>query len=337
MRYSQPERIQIIRLVEESELPITRTLRELDVPRSTFYRWYQRYQEAGYDGLVDKKPAPRQFWNRIPESVRDHVVEVALEQPEKSPRQLAWHITDNEECFISESSVYRILKGFDLVTSPAFQMMSASDRFKKPTKRVNEMWQTDFTQFKVISWGWYYLCTVLDDYSRYILSWRLSTTMAATDVEETLQRALNKTDITRVKVKHRPRLLSDNGPCFVSNALAKYLKRYRLTHIRSAPYHPMTQGKIERYHRSMKNIVKLETFYFPWDLEQAIADFVDYYNHERYHEALDNLTPADVYFGRAEEVKSKREEIKQKTMKQRRQLNRQMAPNTLSLEWRILS
>lgn len=337
MRYSQPEKMQIIRLLEESELPITPTLEELDVPKSTFYRWYQRYQEAGYDGLADQKPTPRQFWNRIPEFVRDHVVEVALEQPEKSPRQLAWHITDNEEYYISESSVYRILKDFDLVTSPAFQMISASDRFKKPTKRVNEMWQTDFTQFKVISWGWYYLCTVLDDCTRYILSWRLSKTMAASDVEETLQVALDKTDITQVKVKHRPRLLSDNGPCFVSQALTNYLKRYRLTHIRSAPYHPMTQGKIERYHRSMKNIVKLDTFYFPWELEQTIANFVEYYNHERYHESLGNLTPADVYFGRAEEVKDKREEIKKKTLKQRRQLNRQMAPNTLSFEWQILS
>ena len=142
MRYSQAEKMQIIQLVEASELPVTRTLQELGVPRSTFYRWYQRYQEAGYDGLANRKTAPRQFWNRIPESVRDQVVKLALQQPEKSSRQLAWHITDNEEYFISESSVYRILKGFDLVTSPAFQMISASDRFKKPTSRVNEMWQT---------------------------------------------------------------------------------------------------------------------------------------------------------------------------------------------------
>ncbi len=98
MRYSQAEKMQILQLVEASELPITRTLLELDVPRSSFYHWYQRYQEAGYDGLADKKPAPPQFWNHIPQSVREHVVEVALDQPEKSPRQLAWHITDNEEC-----------------------------------------------------------------------------------------------------------------------------------------------------------------------------------------------------------------------------------------------
>jgi putative transposase len=130
-------------------------------------------------------------------------------------------------------------------------------------------------------------------------------------------------------VKHRPRLLSDNGPAFLSQALKEYLKRYRLQHIRGAPYHPMTQGKIERYHRSMKNVVKLQTFYFPWELQRAIGDFVAYYNHERYHESLDNMTPADIYFGRAKEVKTRREEIKQATLEKRRQQHRQGAHDGL--------
>lgn len=260
------------------------------------------------------------------------MVKVALEHPEKSPRELAWHLTDTEEYFISESSVYRILKSYDLVTSPAFQMITAADRFEKPTVRVNEMWQTDFTQFKVIGWGWYYLCTILDDFSRHILAWRLSTNMAAGDVEETLQLALNEVDVTRVKVKHRPRLLSDNGPAFLSQALKEYLKRYRLQHIRGAPYHPMTQGKIERYHRSMKNVVNLQTFYFPWELQRAIGEFVVYYNHERYHESLDNMTPADVYFGKAKEVKTRREEIKQATLETRRHRHRQGVQDRLYLE-----
>ena len=332
MRYSPAEKLEIIRLVENSSLSIKATLAEVDLPRSTFYRWYLRYQESGPDGLSDRKAGPRQFWNRIPQAVREQVVKAALEQPEKSPRELAWHLTDNEEYFISESSVYRILKSYDLVTSPVFQMITAGDRFETPTRRVNEMWQTDFTQFKVISWGWYYLCTILDDYSRYILSWRLSTNMAAGDVEETLQMALDKVEVTRVKVKHRPRLLSDNGPAFVSQALKEYLRRYRLAHIRGAPYHPMTQGKIERYHRSMKNVVKLQTFYFPWELEQTIKEFVVYYNNERYHESLDNLTPADVYFGRAEEVKTKREQIKQATLEMRRQQHRRGVQDRLYLE-----
>jgi len=156
--------------------------------------------------------------------------------------------------------------------------------------------------------------------------------MATVDVEETLQMALDKAEVTQVKVKHRPRLLSDNGPAFVSQALKEYLRRYRLTHIRGAPYHPMTQGKIERYHRSMKNVVKLQTFYFPWELEQTIEDFVVYYNNERYHESLDNLTPADVYFGRAEEVKTRREHIKQATLEKRRQQHRQGVQDRLYLE-----
>ena len=279
--------------------------------------------------MANRKPLVRQFWNRVPDEERAHVVEVALERSELSPRELAWFITDHEGYFISESSVYRILKSFDLVTSPAFRVMSASDRFENPTTRVNEMWQTDFTQLKVVGWGWYYLCNVLDDFTRYILAWKLSTTMATTDVQDTLDIALDWTGVTQVKVQHRPRLLSDNGPCYVSQALKDYLQDHKIPHIRGAPYHPQTQGKIERYHRSMKNVVKLQTFYFPWELQQAIADFVAYYNHHRYHEALDNLTPADVYFGRAEEILTRREETKLRTLQERRGHNLQLALNSL--------
>jgi len=321
MRYSQAERMEIIQIVEVSELSISNTLLELDIPRSTFYDWYRRYWENGYDGLADQKSGPRQFWNRIPESVKEQVVELALEHPEKSSRQLAWQFTDNEAYFISESSVYRILKGYDLVQSPAFVMVSASDKFENPTTEINELWQTDFTYFKIVGWGWYYLSTVLDDYSRYILAWKLSPTMAATDVEETLNMALENSGIEEVNVRHRPRLLSDNGPAYLSKNLAQFLKRKQIEHIRGAPYHPMTQGKIERYHRSMKNIVKLDNYFFPSALRLAVSDFVQYYNNHRYHEALNNLTPADVYYGRSEEVLSKRELIKQATFEERRRRN----------------
>lgn len=319
MRYSPAEKLEIIRLVEESDLPVRKTLEELEVPRSSFYRWYARYQTEGYEGLADHKPGPQQFWNQIPDSVRQQVVEVALERPDQSPRQLAWWLTDNEGYFISETSVYRILKRFDLITSPAFEIVRAGDKFENPTKKVNEMWQTDFTQFKVVGWGWYYLCTILDDFSRYILAWRLSDTMAATDVQDTLQMALDKVGIQHIHVKHRPRLLSDNGPAFIADALKDFLKPLNIDQVHGRPFHPQTQGKIERYHRSMKSIVKLNTFFFPWELEQAMADFVVYYNTQRYHESLDNLTPQDVYLGRTQEVLSQRQQIKQQTLQQRRQ------------------
>jgi len=325
MRQSQAERMEIIQLVENSELSIRKTLAELEVPRSTFYDWYHRYQKDGYDGLADQKTGPRQFWNQIPESVQEQVVELALAQPEKSSRQLAWQFTDDQEYYVSESSVYRILKSFDLVQSPAFLMVTAKDKFENPTTKVNELWQTDFTYFKIIDWGWYYLSTVLDDYSRYILAWKLSPTMATTDVEDTLNLALEKAGLTEVRVRHRPRLLSDNGPAYVSKELKQFLKRKDIEHIRGAPYHPMTQGKIERWHRSMKNVVKLQNYYSPSELEQSIAEFVEYYNNQRYHETIDNLTPSDVYSGKSEEVLTKREQIKKNTLESRRRLNLQVA------------
>jgi putative transposase len=328
MRYSQAERMEIIHIVEHSELSIRKTLQELEVPRSTFYDWYRRYQEDGYDGLADQRTGPRQFWNQLPESVQNEIVDLALKHPEESSRQLAWKFTDEQEYFISESSVYRLLKNFDLIQSPAFMMMGAKDKFENPTTRVNELWQTDFTYFKIIDWGWYYLSTVIDDYSRYILAWKLSSTMASGDVEETLELALKKSGLDEVRVRHRPRLLSDNGPAYLSKELKEFLKRKDIEHVRGAPYHPMTQGKIERWHRSLKNVVKLQNYYLPSELEKSIGEFVKYYNHERYHESIDNLTPADVYAGKSQEVLTKRAQIKQNTLADRRRLNLQMSVDT---------
>jgi len=170
----------------------------------------------------------------------------------------------------------------------------------------------------VVGWGYYYLSTVLDDFSRYIIAWKLTTGMSHTDVQDTLDLALAATGVTHVAVKHRPRLLSDNGSAYISADLAKYLAPYQIQHLHGAPYHPQTQGKIERYHRSLINVICLEHHYFPWQLEQAIAAFVQHYNLQRYHEALGNLTPADVFFGRAAQILDAREVVKQRTFALRR-------------------
>ena len=324
IRTGEAEKREIIHLVEHSALSVKKTLEELQVPRSTFYRWYKHYLEEGEAGLVDHRPNPHQIWNRIPKEVRQEVVELALEHPDRSPRQIAWLFTDQKGYFILESSTYRILKGFDLVESPAFRVGSAAEKYSHPTKHVHELWQTDFTYFKIRGWGWYYLSTVLDDFSRYILAWKLTPTMSTSDVQDTLLMALASSRLTHAQVEHRPRLLSDNGSCYVSGELRTFLQDKQMEHTRSAPYHPMTQGKIERYHRSMKNIVNLQNYFLPTELETEIARFVQYYNNQRYHESLDNLTPADVYFGRAKEVLTKRDQIKQQTMQQRRLQNLQL-------------
>ena len=329
MRYNQGEKMEIIRTVEDSELSVRRTLIELDIPRSTFYTWYRNYLEHGYDGLADRRPGPRRFWNRIPDCEKEKVVQIALDRPELTSRELAWHITDKEHYYISESIVYRILKSFDLITSPNYILLSASDKFQNPTKRINELWQTDFTYFKIIGWGWYYFATILDDYSRYILSWKLFPTMSAGDVMGVLDMALDNTGVDKVNVNHRPRLLSDNGPCYLSSELKDYLDDRGMDHTRGAPYHPQTQGKIERYHRTMKNVVKLHNYYVLSELEVEIGKFVDYYNNERYHESLDNVTPADMYHGRRITILNERDIIKQETMRKRRILNQKHGSITM--------
>jgi putative transposase len=321
MRYSQAEKMEIIRMVEGSDLPVKRTLEELQVNRSSFYEWYRRYRNDRYDGLAVKPPHPRRFWNRIPEPEKEQVVAIALEHPEQTPRQLACFITDTQGYFISESSVYRILKSYDLVPSPQYIVMAAADRFHQPTTRVHELWQTDFTYFRIVGWGWYYLGSILDDYSRYIVAWKVFTTMATTDVKDLLDLAVEKIGIHQISVRHRPRLLSDNGPAYISEDLKEYLASKGMTQTHGAPYHPMTQGKIERYHRSMKNEVNLQKYYLPWELEQEIERFVRYYNNERYHESLNNVTPADVYYGRHQDIISRRERLKRRTLKARKQYN----------------
>ncbi|MFC2062240.1 IS3 family transposase [Elusimicrobiota bacterium] len=321
MRYSVSEKMEIIRIVENSNLPIKRTLKELDINRSTFYNWYRKYSKHGYDGLKDRCPGPRRIWNKIPEQEKQKVVEIALEYPEKTPRELAWHITDEQGYYISESSVYRILKSRNLITSPAYIVMSARDKFTDPTTSVNELWQTDFTYLKVIGWGWYYLGTVIDDYSRYIITWDLCHSMKTKDVKQIIEKAISATGAINVKVKHMPKLLSDNGSCYISEEMQDYLADNAIKHIRSAPFHPMTQGKIERYHRTMKNTVTLQNYYLPEELVREIDKFVDYYNNKRYHEAIRNMKPVDVYMGKDKEIENERRKTKIRTLLKRRVQN----------------
>ncbi len=144
--------------------------------------------------------------------------------------------------------------------------------------------------------------------------------MSAEDVQETLDLARTAAYIDTATVRIRPRLLSDNGPCYLSGELKEYLKNHEMKHSRGRPYLPQTQGKIERYHRTMKNEIKLHHYNCPSALEDAIGPFVDYYNNKRYHESLNNVTPADVYYGRREQIVTLRDKIMIKTLEKGREL-----------------
>jgi putative transposase len=325
MRYPASEKLEIIRLVERSHLPIRRTLDKLGIPATTFYRWYDRYRAFGEVGLDDRTSGPGRVWNRIPDDIRRKIVELALDEPELSPRELAVTFTDTKGYFVSEASVYRLLKAHDLITSPAFVVIKAADAFKDQTTAPNQLWQTDFTYLKVIGWGWFYLSTILDDYSRYIIAWKLCTTMRAKDVTDTLALALQASGCGRTAVVHKPRLLSDNGSSYIAGDLADWLADQGMDHVRGTPNHPQTQGKIERWHQTLKNRILLENYYLPGDLEASIGTFVERYNHRRYHESLGNLTPADVYFGRDRAIIDRRRKIKDRTIRKRRLAHQRQA------------
>jgi transposase InsO family protein len=179
-------------------------------------------------------------------------------------------------------------------------------------------------------WGWCYLSTVLDDFSRFVVAWKLCATMKAEDGEPssaigprtmasaTLDLALAASGLDRVTVLHRPRLLTDNGSSTIAGDLAEWLEDRGMTHIRSAPRHPQTQGKIERWHQTLKNRILLENHYLPGALEEQVGAFIERYNHARAHESLQNLTPADVYHGRGEAILAERDRIKRQTLNTRR-------------------
>jgi len=204
MRYSQSEKIEMIRLVEGSQLEIKKTFSQLGLNRRTFYKWYRSYQRHGFEGLARRPSERTRFWNVIPD------------------------------------------------------MTSAS-------------------------------------------------------VKVTLDEAIQKSGVDQVPAYHPPRLLTENGSSFVSRELSEYLLEQGMLHTRGKPYHPMTQGKIERYHRSLKNVINLHHHYSPSELEAEIGLFVAHYNNYRYHESLNNTTPADVYFGRDKEILNRRNRTKKQT------------------------
>ena len=198
-----------------------------------------------------------------------------MEYTDLSSRQLAAWITDNKDFSVSESTVYRILRREGLIKSPEMKLAVGKEYHTKTT-RPHQMWATDASYFRVIGWGFYSMVTVMDDYSRFILAWKLQTDMTSDSFIEVLQDAVDLTGMTDVPQQDRTRLLSDNGPGYVSRAFGDSLHLVGIRHILASPYHPQTNGKIERSHQSIKREVNQVPYDVPGNLENAISDFVSY-------------------------------------------------------------
>jgi putative transposase len=302
----------ILAQVENQSRGKRQALMALGIPKSSYYRWRQGQYHSGNR---------RRPWNRITPEEETRILVVAREFPDLSSRQLSAWITDNEGFAISEATVYRILRREGLVKRQETQLMAAKEYHTKTTG-PHQMWATDASYFRVVGWGYYYLVTVMDDYSRFILAWKLQKDMSANSLIEVVQEAVDTTGMTEVPVEDRTKLLSDNGSGYVSRVFRDYLRLVGIEHILSAPFHPQTNGKVERYQQSLKREVNQLPYELPSQLDKAIADFVDYYNYRRYHKALGNVTPADVLYARREDILRRRKEVQIQTINRRRDYNR---------------
>ena len=315
-RMSGAKKAEVLTRVASSPLPKRRVLRELNVPKSTYYRWLRRQDLRG---LEDHAGGGKPPWNRLISPEGDYVLSTAREMPKLSCRQLAAWITDNQGFSGSESAVYRILRREGLVKR-AEMRLAAGKEYHRKTTGPHQMWATDASYFRVVGWGYSYLVTVMDDYSRFILAHRLQRDMTADSLIDVVQEAVDRTGMDRVPITDRTRLLSDNGPGYVSRAFRDYLGMVGIKHILASPFHPQTNGKLERYHQTLKRDVNQLPYEMPSDLEAAIVAFVSYYNYRRSHKALGNVTPSDVLRGRREEILRRRREVQ--TIERRRQHNR---------------
>ncbi len=314
------EKAALIALVRASPLARKQVLAQLGLPKSTYYDWCRGRDRPG--AFRDRPSGPKASWNKLRPQEEQAILAWARASPELSPRELALRITDAGTFSVSESTCYRLLKRHGLVKPAAVLGFAAQKEYYRKTSRPNEMWATDGAYLKVPGWGYYYLVTVLDDYSRFILAWRLQPDMTAGSLIEVVQEAVEKTGMTEVPLRDRTSLLSDNGPGYLARAFSRYLRLLGIRHIVSSPYHPQTNGKIERYHRTLKGQVKLVVYETPAALERAIAAFVAYYNYRRYHEAIGNVTPADTYYGRRQAILEQRKEVRQRTLRERRAYHR---------------
>ena len=316
---SAQEKSEVLTRVEETRWGKRRLLAQLQVPKSTYYRWRARELKVEQECPTDTTRVP---WNKLSPPEEAAVLAAARESPEWSSRQLATWITDHLSLSVGESTVYRLLKKEGLIKPPEMQLLAGKE-YQRKTGAPHQMWATDASYFRVTGWGYYYMVTVMDDYSRSILAWKLQRDMTTDSLIQVVQLAVDRTSMTEVPLEDRTRLLSDNGSGYVSRAFRDYLNLVGIRHILAAPYHPQTNGKLERYHQSIKHEVNQVPYEVPGDLEVATLGFVDYYNNRRYHKAPGNVTPDDVLHGRREGILIRRREVKAQTLQWRQRYNRQ--------------
>ena len=317
----------LLRKVELHKGKRSDILAELEIPRSTYYKWRKAFRTNSYEGLKRAPSARQKIWNRLLPQERKEILRVAKLHPELSSRLLAVKVTDEGEFSVSESTVFRMLKENNLIAPRPVEDMPAAKEWRHKTKGPDELWQCDATNFFVVGWGYYKLIPVLDDYSRKIIAHELRPGETAHSIADVVELAVEQAKAEgHLKDGKMPGLYTDNGPGFASKLMDKYLTARDIKHIFGTPYHPQGRGKIERFNRRIKETVCLVVYCSPDELRETIDYGIATYNHTP-HEALSNVSPNDTYAGRKEIILQRREEKKILTMERRKKYNLRSANN----------
>lgn len=285
-----------------------KALEVLGLARSTFYDWRDRYRRDGFRGLVGLPRPPIIPENRLLESERAQIISTAKSLPLEGYRKIASYV-ERDGVYVSPTTVYRILSRTGLLLKRKTRSSTAGERYVQEPTRPGELWATDISYIFVEGYGFFYLFSVLDTFFRYVIHWELRPSMTTDDAKEVVRAAVRKAGITPA---HNLRLLHDNGTQFVSRSFKRFLKDLKIEQVRTAYRHPEANGRLERFHLTLKDAtVRLESYRSPAVARAAIEGFVYEYNTQRPHQALGYVTPASVHFGYADELRRRRQQNRQ--------------------------
>jgi len=269
-------------------------IRRIGIARSKYYDWKHRY------GKVNEHNAwiPRDFW--LTDDERQAIIDYYYDNPLEGYRRLCYMMIDDDIVAVSPSSVYRVLSNAGLLNKFNGKRSKKGTGFVQPLG-PHEHWHIDISYINICG-TFYYMCSILDGFSRFIVHWEIREAMKESDVEIILQRAHEKFPDAE------PRIISDNGPQFISKDFKEFIRISGMTHVKTSPYYPQSNGKLERYHRTIKSTcIRANTPLSLDDCQRLVTDFVDRYNNRRLHSAIGYITPADKLHGRAESIQAERD------------------------------
>ena len=301
-------------LAEFTELPVGRIRGWSGLGKGKYYDWVKRYGKANEHNAK----IPRDHW--LTDEEKQDILDYHERHPLEGYRRLTFMMIDDDVVAASPSSVYRVLRAHDRLDRWNRRPSKKGTGFTQPTK-PHQHWHIDIAYINVVG-TFYYLCSILDGCSRYIVHWEIHESMKEEDVELIIQRAREKSP------GEKPRLISDNGPQFIALDLKKYIRLVGMTHVRITPGYPQSNGKKERFYRTLKGeAIRVTPPESLRDARRIVGDFVDRYNNLRLHSAIGYITPADRLAGRQEVVWAERDrklEAARELRRQRRQAMREL-------------